>query len=61
MDKMKSALEKILAAKNRRRKRLAALPVPKKIAILVQMQRLAAPLLKAQGRDSYIWKIGGKE
>jgi len=57
MGKVRSATEKVIAAKSARRKRLAALPVPEKIRILVEMQKMAAPLLKAQGRKSRIWKI----
>ena len=29
--------------------------------IVVQLQKLAALLLKAQGRRAVVWKIGGKE
>ena len=57
---MKTAMEKVLAAKAARRRRLAALPVPEKIKILVRMQKMAAPLLKAQGREAFVWKIGGE-
>jgi len=57
---MNSVMERIIAAKKARRKRLAALPVPEKVRMLVQMQKLAAPLLRAQGRRAVVWKIGGK-
>ena len=50
--------KKAYAAKAARRKRLAALPIAEKVRILVQMQKMAAPLLKAQGREAYVWKIG---
>ena len=60
MDVMNPAFEKAIAAKNARRKRLAKLPIHNRLEIVVQMQQLAAPLLKAQGRAAVVWKIGGK-
>lgn len=54
---MKGALEKVLAAKAARRKRLAKLPFARKLEILVRMQEIAAPLLRAQGREAKVWKI----
>ncbi|MDP8207314.1 MAG: hypothetical protein P9L92_11665 [Candidatus Electryonea clarkiae] len=36
---------------------MAKLPVPEKIRILVEMQRIAAPLLKAQGKRALVWDI----
>jgi len=55
---MRPETKKAFAAKAARRKRLAALPIAEKIRILVQMQKMAAPLLKAQGREGFVWKIG---
>ena len=54
---MSPATKRAYAAKAARRKRLAALPIAEKVRILVQMQKMAAPLLKAQGRRVYVWKI----
>jgi len=31
-----------------------------KIRMLVQMQKMAVVLLKAQGKEARVWKIGGK-
>lgn len=58
MAKVKTAAERVFAAKEKNRKRLAALPIAEKVRILVQMQKIAAPLLKAQGREGFVWKIG---
>ena len=55
---MKSAVEKAIAAKAARRRRLAKLPIHKKIEIVVQLQKLAAPPLKAQARRTVVWGIG---
>ncbi len=57
---MKPATKKAYAAKAARRKRLAALQIAEKVRILVQMQKMAAPLLQAQRREARVWKIGGK-
>jgi len=57
MDGMNAVMERIIAARNARRKRLAASPVPEKVRMLVQMQKMAAPLLKARGREAVIWEI----
>jgi len=57
---MNQAFEKAIAAKNARRKRLAQLPIHKKIEIVVQLQKLAAPLLRAQGRRAVVWGINTK-
>jgi hypothetical protein len=47
----------LYSAKAARRKQLARLPIHKKIEIVVQLQKLAAPLLKAQGKRAVVWKI----
>ncbi|NQT34284.1 hypothetical protein HQ587_03770 [bacterium] len=57
---MKPATKKACTAKEARRKRLASLPIAEKVRILVRMQKMAAPLLKAQGREARVWKIGGE-
>ncbi|MDP8240384.1 MAG: hypothetical protein P9X24_14940 [Candidatus Hatepunaea meridiana] len=59
--KMIPAMEKVIAVKSAHRKRLAALPVPEKIRILVRMQKMATPILKVRGKDAWVWKIEGKE
>jgi hypothetical protein len=47
----------LYAAKAARRKRLARLPIHKKIEIVIQLQKLAAPLLRAQGKEAVVWGI----
>jgi hypothetical protein len=44
-----------LEAKAKRRRRLAALPFPEKVAIVVQLQRMAAPIRKARGLTWKPW------
>jgi hypothetical protein len=52
-------LEKILAAKAERRRRLAAAPMPEKIQALVRLQEMAAPILRARGRAVRPWQPRG--
>ena len=43
--------------KNSRRKRLAALSFKEKVRIVVQMQHMQAPILKARGISVKVWKL----
>ncbi len=51
--------ERIFAAKEERRRRLAAAPFPAKIEALIRLQQLAAPLLRERGRAVHPWQIEG--
>ena len=57
MDELNREVAKLFAAKDARRRRLAALPFPEKIRMLVRLQRMAAPILRARGRDVRPWSI----
>jgi hypothetical protein len=50
-------LERIWAAKEARRRRLARLPIEEKIAILVRLQELAAPILAQRGKVVRVWRL----
>ena len=50
-------LADILAAKQRRRKELARLPIEEKIRIVVKLQELAAPILRERGKIVRCWKL----
>ncbi|MCF7809684.1 hypothetical protein K9N50_01710 [bacterium] len=54
---MSSASERVFAAKSARHKRLAKLPIHEKVRILIQMQKVAAPILKKRGKEVRVWKI----
>ena len=56
MDELNPEVANLFAAKEARRRRLAALPFPEKIRMLMQLQRMAAPILRARGRDVRPWK-----
>jgi hypothetical protein len=57
MDTLKIA--RLFAAKEARRHKLAALPFPEKVRVVVRRQEMVAPLLRARGRKVRVWKIDG--
>ncbi|MBA5867433.1 MAG: hypothetical protein GDA67_12150 [Nitrospira sp. CR1.3] len=57
MDRLKPEIEKLFRAKEQRRVRLAALPYHEKVRAVIQMQRMAAPLLRTRGRRVRIWDL----
>jgi hypothetical protein len=46
---------RLFRAKAARRQRLAALPYCEKVRMVVQLQRMVAPLLRQRGRTVRIW------
>ena len=48
-------LARIIAAKEKRRRELAALPFPEKVRLVVRLQQMAAPILRARGRNVRVW------
>jgi len=71
LDKLKppSALQHLGLGKPRHREALRRLPLPEKVRIVVELQKIAAPILRAHGQKPVVWKIeeevallrGGKE
>ena len=61
MDGMSPEWERILAAKEARRHGLAALPIEEKVRILVQMQAMLAPILRARGIEVRVWELDEDE
>lgn len=59
MDELRPEVARLIAAKERRRHKLAALPFPEKVRIVVQLQEMAAPLLRARGRPVRVWRLSG--
>ena len=57
MGTLDPTLLRILAAKEARRRKLAALSFPEKVRIVVKLQQMAAPLLRAQGRSVRPWTL----
>jgi hypothetical protein len=57
MDELNREVANLFAAKEARRHRLAALPFPEKIRMLVRLQHMAVSILRARGRDVRPWNI----
>jgi len=59
MDELSPEIARLIEAKERRRHKLAALPFPEKVRIVVQMQRMVAPILRARGKNVRVWSLPG--
>jgi hypothetical protein len=57
VDKLRPEIVRFIAAKERRRQKLAALPFQAKVRAVVQMQQMVAPVLRARGRAVRIWPL----
>jgi hypothetical protein len=59
MEDLTPEIARLIAAKEVRRRKLAALPFPEKVRAVVRMQEMAAPLLRARGRRVRVWSLRG--
>jgi len=59
MEGLTPEIARLFAAKEERRRKLAALPFPEKVRAVVCMQEMAAPLLRARGRQVRVWSFHG--
>ncbi len=50
-------IDKLIAAKECRRRKLAALPFAEKVRLVVKLQQLAAPVLRARGLSVHVWSL----
>ncbi len=50
-------IDRLFKAYEQRRQRLADLPFPQKVRLVIQMQRMVEPILRARGRPIRIWQI----
>lgn len=57
MDNLKPEIARLIAAKEARRRQLARLPFALKVKAVVQLQRMAAPLLRQRGRRVRVWEL----
>jgi hypothetical protein len=57
MEELTPEIAKLFAAKEDRRRKLAALPFPEKVRAVVRMQEMAAPLMRTRGRQVRIWSF----
>jgi hypothetical protein len=57
MDQLKPEIEKLFRAKEKRRSRLAEMPMHEKVRAIIQLQRMAAPVLRARGKHATVWSL----
>ena len=57
MDTLTPEIARLIAAKERRRRKLAALPFAEKVRLVIKLQQMAAPILKARGRSVKVWPL----
>ncbi len=57
MDRLRPEIARLFAAKQKRRRQLAALPFPHKVRLVVRLQQMAAPILRARGRSIRVWHV----
>lgn len=57
MDNLRPEIGRLIAAKESRRRQLARLPFAAKVRAVVQLQRMAAPLLQQRGRKVRVWDL----
>jgi hypothetical protein len=57
VETLKPEVAKLFAAKEARRRKLARLPFPEKVRVVVQLQEMAAPVLRARGRTVHLWPL----
>ena len=55
MDNLNRGIKAIVAAKAERRRELAALSYPCKVKIVVDLQRMVEPILRARGLERHSW------
>ena len=60
MDTPKAEITRLFAAKEARRHKLAALPFPEKVRVVVRLQEMAAPVLRARGIKVRVWKLNDR-
>ncbi len=57
MEPLSPEVIRLFVAKEERRRKLAGLPFPEKVRVVVQLQRMVAPILRARGRQVRVWNI----
>lgn len=57
MDELTPETARLFIAKQDRRRSLAALPFPEKVRAVIELQKMAAPILRARGKAARPWQI----
>jgi len=58
-EQIKNEIARLFQGKLNRRRRLIALSYPEKVQAIVQMQRMAVPVLKHRNKRARVWHITG--
>jgi hypothetical protein len=58
METLTPELRALFVAKEQRRRLLAARPYPEKVQMLLQLQRMAVPLLRQRNARARVWSLG---
>lgn len=61
MDALRSEIARLIAAKEQRRRKLAALSFAEKVRVVVQLQEMVAPVLRARGRAVRVWALANSK
>jgi len=57
MDELTPEAARLIAAKEERRRKLAAWSFPDKVRAVVRLQQMAAPILRARGKKAETWDL----
>ena len=57
MDAVNPEVARLFVAKEQRRHKLATLPFSDKVRIVICLQQMVAPVLRARGRPVRVWKL----
>ena len=57
MEELKAEIAALFTAKEARRRKLSALPFPGKVRIVIRLQKMAAPILRARGKHVRVWTV----
>jgi hypothetical protein len=61
LEGVREELARVLAAKERRRVELGRLPFPEKVEMVIRLQEMAAPILRARGKMVQPWRINPRD
>lgn len=57
MDPVRPGIDRLLSQKLSRRSRLASLPFEEKVRMVVELQKMQEPVLRARGRNVKVWSL----
>jgi hypothetical protein len=57
MENLRPEIARLITAKEQRRHKLAALSFAAKVQIVVELQQMVAPVLRARGRAVRVWAL----